>query len=389
MLRVTGPHAVDPVADAALPAVARADHRVLGQLGEVDRLQQLAGDGASVEMVDDPPAQLSLAVGLVLAQLGADGAAHELVQGHTAPQRLDERARAQPLESLLRVAVGQRGLEHVERRDTGDRGHRERLVERRLKPGLGQAPNDRTSELGRLPTGGGLPPVIHPRGPRRERQRQRRAARPRDQFLEACVAAEAARQEQRPRLLGRERLELDRGGERFPTAFEPAPLRRPAARDHDDRSLGEGGKEPAAQVAAHRLEPFVGVEQQQRALLFTCPRQGLLERLRHRRKVAALDQMRRPAGERAAALDLPQQPALPDPARAVQQHDAHRRIVDEQSLDEGELCLAADEDGSVATRLPRPERHATGSRLGWRRQATRRQDSDRRQAHMLITDAVN
>ena len=92
---------------------------------EVDREQQIAGGGASIEVVGDPPAQRSLALGVVAAKIRVKSFAHQVVEGDSLAELLAEAAALKPLQLLLGVAVrqhvGQQRLGHA----AGDRGGRQ------------------------------------------------------------------------------------------------------------------------------------------------------------------------------------------------------------------------------------------------------------------------
>jgi hypothetical protein len=60
-------------------------------------------------------------------------------------------------------------------------------------------------------------------------------------------------------------------------------------------------------------------------------------------EVATFDEVGGPPALGAASRDFPQQRALADPARPVDQHDLGGRVVDEERLEERKLALATDE----------------------------------------------
>src|SRR2546423_10886132 len=62
LFSVARPDVVDSVVDAPLPTVAPPDRGVLDQVRHFDRQQRVAARRLLVEVVDDPPAQLALAL---------------------------------------------------------------------------------------------------------------------------------------------------------------------------------------------------------------------------------------------------------------------------------------------------------------------------------------
>src|SRR5947209_11418558 len=90
--------------------------------------------------------------------------------------------------------------------------------------------------------------------------------------------------------------------------------------------------------------------------------EGRVQRVGRRRQLAPLYREGVPSGGGGAALELPQQRALSDPSRTVNEHHGRRLIVSQASLEQVELGLATDESRTVAIRQPRRQRDVLGPR---------------------------
>ncbi len=88
--RIVGPSIVDSVVDTALPSEAPPDRRAVDQVGHVDHEQRVALARPLVQVVDDPPAELSLAIGVPGPKVDSQCLANQLVQGETVSQRFGE-----------------------------------------------------------------------------------------------------------------------------------------------------------------------------------------------------------------------------------------------------------------------------------------------------------
>ena len=227
LLRVAAARAVDAVAHAPLPAVEGADLRGLDELGQVDGQHRLPAHRARVQAVRDPPAQLALALRLALQQIRAQRPAHEVVERQPAAERLGEATRLEPAHRLRGVGLGQDVAQQLERRHARDAGHAEHVAVAPLDLGLGEPAHERPDHLAGPARLRAPAVVLH--GRNRERERERRAARPVGQLVEAG-AAQPVGAEQLLGLGERQRAELDLARDRLPAALEPAAVRAPGGR---------------------------------------------------------------------------------------------------------------------------------------------------------------
>ena len=298
-----------------------------------------------------------------LEQVRPQGPAHEVVEREPAAERLGEAARLEPAHGLRGVGLGQHVTQQLERRHARDAGHAEHVAVAALDLGLREPAHERPHHLAGLARPRAPAAVLSRR--RGERQRERRAARPVRQLV-AAGPAEPVDAEQLLGLGERQRAELDLARDPLPTTLEPAALRRLAARDDDDRVLGERRQDRPPQVAAERGHALVGVDEDQWALVLMRSRERLLDRVRDGRQLAALDEHRRPAGLPAAVCDLAQQSALADAAGAMDEHYARRGIVHEQLGNRLELAVPPDEGRPVAPGHPCTQIHVCWPSIGER-----------------------
>ncbi len=365
-IRVTAAQVVDPVVAAALPAESPPDRRILDQVRHVDQDQPVTLASSLVQVVDDPLAELALALLVAAAQVGVQSLADQLVQREPVTQRLGEGQRSQPLVGGVGIAVGQYCPEHLDRGDPRDRGHPQcgqpNLAELALREPADQRPDD--LRLGDVKLR--LPRAVRHRRLGGERQRQRRAFGPIDHRCRPVVIEPVICQ-QIQRLQRMEGLELDLGRHGLPAAGEPTGVRSPASGDHHHGSVRKRGQQPAAQISVQRRHPLIGVDQHERAVAGARARQDRLERIRHRRQLTALDKERLLSSRLRAARQLPEQRALADPTGPVHQDDVGRRVVLQAALEEPELDRPAHEPIAIAIEHPHGERPAARlhTRVAW------------------------
>ena len=221
--------------------------------------------------------------------------------------------------------------------------------------------DQRPHHLGRLALPGRRPVRVAARGAGGQRQRQRRAARPLGQLGRPRGVRHPLGAEQRARVAVAQGPELQLHGHVLPAPLAPARIGRAAPRDDHDARVRQVRQHLAAQVPAQRRHPLVGVQDHQRPLERVGPGKRVVQRVGHRRQVAALDQQRGPPRLPPALGHAPQQRALADPAGTVHQHHVRRRVVHEERVQEAQLGPAADERGLVAAGHPGAERHGRRS----------------------------
>jgi hypothetical protein len=354
--RVALPHAVDAVPGRPLPAVERAQHRRLDQVGEVDGHEQVAGQGAGVQAVGDPAPQLALALGLAGAEVGAQRPPDQLVQRQAVGLRHRVRPPGEPRECRCGVDAGQHVPQQSGRRDPGEAGHRQHVAVVRVVLAVDQVADQRPEDRVRL-AGLARAPLAGPDGPRREGEGERRTGGPRHQAGGIVGIPDALGAEQGAGVGRRERSQLELAHDPLPAAGEPAPLGRPPAGDDHGGATRQRRQHHLAQVRAERGGVLVAVDQHERVARGTGRRQRVVQRPRHGRQAPGVDGDDGPPGSPGPPGRRPQEGALADPPGAVHEHDARRRLGCEAHVDHRQLLAAADERGSVPGRYPCSDRH--------------------------------
>ena len=237
-LSVPGPDVVEVVVAVRLPGVSPADGGILDQVCEVDRQQQVTGGGASVEMVGDPPAQRSLALRVVTAEIRVESFADQMVERDAVAELLAEAAAPKPLQLLLGAAVredvGQQRHGHA----ACDRGSREGAPVGTADLGARKPPDHPLDEL--LVVDAALrPPVgIRPNHLRGQGERERRSLCPGEQLGDRALVEHAVGAEDLAAVHIRDAPDLELDRDPLPASLEPGVLRLLTARDHDEAALG-------------------------------------------------------------------------------------------------------------------------------------------------------